>query len=45
MSQQTLQDLLAERVTLYAASDRPRELIDEGIDKMFKEVVSDAFRS
>ncbi|HHM9318137.1 TPA: hypothetical protein ACRNS5_005364 [Pseudomonas aeruginosa] len=45
MSQQTLQDLLAERVTLYAASDRPRELIDEGIDKLFKEVVSDAFRS
>ncbi|EOX9655669.1 TPA: hypothetical protein NHR87_005905 [Pseudomonas aeruginosa] len=45
MSQQTLQDLLAERVSLYAASDRPRELIDEGIDKLFKEVVSDAFRS
>lgn len=45
MSQQTLQDLLTERVTLYAASDRPRELIDEGIDKLFKEVVSDAFRS
>ena len=45
MSQQTLQELLAERVTVYAQSDRPRELIDEGIDKLFKEVVSDAFRS
>ncbi|APC18147.1 hypothetical protein BLL42_21355 [Pseudomonas frederiksbergensis] len=45
MSEQTLQALLAERVTAYAASDRPRELIDEGIDKMFKSVVEDAFRS
>ena len=45
MSQQTLQALLAERVTAYAQSDRPRELIDEGIEKLFKEVVSDTFRS
>lgn len=41
----TLQQLLAERVSEYAESDRPRELIDAGIDKMFKEVVDDAFRS
>lgn len=45
MSEQTLQALLAERVTTYATSDRPRELIDEGIEKMFKSVVEDAFRS
>lgn len=45
MSEQTLQQLLAERVATYAASDRPRELIDEGIEKMFKSVVEDAFRS
>lgn len=45
MSEQTLQALLAERVTAYAQSDRPRELIDEGIEKLFKEVVSDTFRS
>ncbi|SDY30066.1 hypothetical protein [Pseudomonas sp. NFIX28] len=45
MSEQTLQALLAERVTAYAHSDRPRELIDEGIEKLFKEVVSDTFRS
>ncbi|MFJ3121076.1 hypothetical protein ACIPI6_31620 [Pseudomonas protegens] len=45
MTEQTLQALLAERVTVYAASDRPRELIDEGIEKMFKSVVEDAFRS
>ncbi|WP_447588683.1 hypothetical protein [Aquipseudomonas campi] len=45
MSEKTLQTLLAERVTEYAQSDRPRELIDAGIDKMFKDVVDDAFRS
>jgi len=45
MSDITLQALLAERVTVYAQSDRPRELIDAGIDKMFKDVVDDAFRS
>lgn len=45
MTEQTLQQLLAQRVSEYAASDRPRELIDAGIDKMFKEVVDDAFRS
>ncbi len=45
MNQQTLQELLADRVTAYAHSDRPRELIDEGIEKLFKEIVSDAFRS
>lgn len=45
MSQQTLQELLADRVTAYAQSDRPRELIDEGIEKLFKEIVSDTFRS
>lgn len=45
MTEQTLQQLLVERVSEYAASDRPRELIDAGIDKMFKDVVDDAFRS
>lgn len=45
MTEQTLQQLLAERVTAYAASERPKELIDAGIDKLFKEVVDDAFLS
>lgn len=45
MSDKTLQVLLAERVTAYAQSDRPRELIDEGIEKLFQEVVKDTFRS
>lgn len=42
---QTLKQLLAERVSVYSASERPKELIDAGIDKMFKDVVDDAFRS
>ncbi|MBD1555195.1 hypothetical protein [Pseudomonas typographi] len=43
--EQTLQQLLADRVTAYAQSDRPRALIDEGIEKLFKDVVNDTFRS
>lgn len=45
MTQQTLQQLLTERISDYANSDRPRELIDAGIDKMFQSVVDDLFRS
>lgn len=45
MSQQTLQELLTERVGIYAQSDRARELIDQGIESMFKDVVKDTFRS
>lgn len=41
----TLEQLMVERVSAYAISDRPRELLDEGIDKLFKEVVSDLTRS
>lgn len=44
MEQLTLQQLLADRVTVFANSDRPREMIDAGIEKLFKEVVDDAFR-
>ena len=43
--QQTLQELLAERVSEFAASERPREMIDAGIAKLFKEIVDEAFRS
>lgn len=45
MEQMTLQQLLAERVTEFANGDRPKEIIDAGIEKLFKEVVEDAFRS
>lgn len=45
MNQQTLQELLVERVSIYAQSDRARELIDQGIESMFKDVVKGTFRS
>lgn len=45
MTQQTLQQLLVERVSIYAQSDRARELIDQGVESMFKDVVKDTFRS
>lgn len=45
MTQQTLEQLLIERIKTYTTSERPVELIDAGIDKMFKDVVDDAFRS
>ena len=41
----TLQQLLAERVTAFADSDRPREIIDKAVDAMFVDVIKDAFRS
>ncbi|MNZ24602.1 hypothetical protein D3C78_417530 [compost metagenome] len=45
MNEQSLKQLLVERVSAYALSDRPRELLDAGIDKMFQSVVDDLFRS
>lgn len=45
MTEQTLSQLLQERVSVYANSDRPRELIDQGIDEMFKSLVKDMCRS
>ena len=45
MTEQTLSQLLQERVAVYAGSDRPRELIDQGIDEMFKTLVKDMCRS
>ena len=42
---QTLQQLLAERVTAFADSDRPREIIDKAVEAMFVDVIKDAFRS
>ena len=42
---QTLQQLLAERVTVFANGDRPREIIDKAVEAMFVDVIKDAFRS
>lgn len=46
MSQdQTLQQLLTDRVALFATGDKPASIIDEHVEKMFKEVIGDCFRS
>lgn len=45
MSNQTLQQLLTERVTDFANGDRPREIIDKAVESMFVDVIKDAFRS
>lgn len=42
---QTLQQLLTARVSLFASGERPQHIIDEHVEKMFKEVVGDCFRS
>ncbi|WP_256675709.1 hypothetical protein [Pseudomonas sp. R5(2019)] len=43
--EQTLQQLLTDRVTAFAIGDRPATIIDEHVEKMFSEVIKDAFRS
>ena len=43
MSEQTLQQLLAERVTAFANSDKPVEIIDEHVKKMFSSVIDNCF--
>ena len=42
---QTLQQLLSDRVTVFANGDRPREIIDKAVEAMFVDVIKDAFRS
>lgn len=42
-NQQTLQDLLAERVAIFASSGKAQEIIDAGVEKMFKDIINDAF--
>lgn len=45
MTRQTLQDLLHERVAVFANGERPREIIDASVERMFQELTDDAFRS
>lgn len=42
---QTLEQLLHSRISEFTASDRPKEIIDQHVEKMFTSVVDDAFRS
>jgi len=43
--QQTLEQLLHDRVSQFATSERPKEIIDQHVEKMFSSVIEDAFRS
>lgn len=43
MSEQTLQALLAERVTAFATSDQPAAIIDEHVKIMFTKVIDNCF--
>lgn len=46
MSQkQTLEQLLHARISDFTASERPKEIIDQHVEKMFASVIEDAFRS
>ena len=45
MSQQTLEQLLHARISEFTASERPKEIIDQHVEKMFASVIEDAFRS
>lgn len=44
-TEQTLEQLLHARVSKFATSDRPKEIIDQHVEKMFASVIEDAFRS
>jgi len=43
--EQTLHQLLSERVATFAAGDRPREIVDQHVEKMFADIIGDCFRS
>ncbi len=45
MSNQTLEQLLHARISEFTASERPKEIIDQHVEKMFASVIEDAFRS
>lgn len=44
-TEQTLQQLLNERVAMFATGDRPKDIIDQHVEKMFASVIDDCFRS
>ncbi|WP_422101969.1 hypothetical protein [Vreelandella sp.] len=45
MSNQSLEQLLHARISEFTASERPKEIIDQYVEKMFASVIEDAFRS
>lgn len=45
MSEQTIQSLMHDHVAAFSASDRPAEIISANVEKMFTEIIKDAFSS
>lgn len=45
MTQQTLEQLLHQQISTFVESDKPKEIIDEHVEKMFKSVIDNAFRT
>lgn len=43
--EQTLRQLLTDRVSVFAPGDRPKAIIDEHVEAMFKEVIKRCFES
>lgn len=44
MTQQTLQALLTERVSMFSDSTKPTEIIDKHVESMFTDIIKDQFR-
>lgn len=45
MSEQTIQQLMHDHIAAFSASDRPAEIIASNVEKMFTEIIKDAFSS
>ena len=45
MSEQTIQSLMHDHIAAFSASDRPTEIISANVEKMFTEIIKDAFSS
>ena len=45
MQGNTIQQLLADRIESFAKGDKPTEIIDKAVEKLFKDLVDEAFKS
>ena len=45
MQGNTIQQLLAERIDSFATGDKPTQIIDAAVERLFKDLVEEAFRS
>lgn len=45
MQGNTIQQLLADRIETFATGDKPTEIIDKAVEKLFKELIDESFKS